>query len=283
MLLEVVAVDDLQPALVDDLALLIHHLVVLERVLAHFGVAGLDRVLRPLNRLGHRLRLDRHVIGQCPAHHPAHGAGGEQTQQLVVEAQVEAALARVALAARAAAELVVDPPALVALAAQHVEPAQLAHLFALGPAAGLHGGLAALQLGHTLFAVDVDALGRQLVLGQQLGIAPEDDVDATAGHVGRDRDRTAPAGLGHDLGLSEVLLGVQHVVRSRPASPAGAPAARTWPPRRCRSAWADRSSWRSTMSSTTALNLASSDLNTRSGSSRRSISLLVGMGTTGSP
>ena len=42
-------------------------------------------------------------------------------------------------------------------------------------------------------------------------------------------------------------------------------------------------SWRSTMSSTTALNLASSVLNTRSGSSRRTISLLVGMGTTGSP
>ena len=164
VLLEVVAVDDLQPALVDDLALLVHHLVVLERVLAHFGVAGLDRVLRPLNRLGHRLGLDRHVVGQRPPHHPAHGTGGEQAQQLVVEAQVEAALPRVALAARPAPELVVDAPALVALAAQHVEPAELAHLFALGPAAGLHGRLAALQLGHALVALDVDALGRQFVL-----------------------------------------------------------------------------------------------------------------------
>ena len=42
-------------------------------------------------------------------------------------------------------------------------------------------------------------------------------------------------------------------------------------------------SWRSTMSSTTALNFASSVLKTRSGWSSRIISLLVGMGTTGRP
>ena len=137
----------------------------------------------------------------------------EEPEQLVIEAEVEAALPRVTLAARTAPELVVDPPALVALAAEHVEPAELAHLFAFGPAARLHGGLAALQLRHSLVAVDVDTLGRQLVLGQQLGIAPEDDVDAAAGHVGGHRDRTAPPRLGHDLGLTEVLLGVQHVVR----------------------------------------------------------------------
>ncbi len=41
--------------------------------------------------------------------------------------------------------------------------------------------------------------------------------------------------------------------------------------------------WRSTMSSTTALNLASSVLKTRSGLSARTISWLVGMGTTGRP
>ena len=136
-LLEVVAVDDLQAALVDHLALLVHHLVVLEGVLAHLGVARLDGVLGPLDGLGHRLGLDRHVLGQRAPHDPAHGPGGEEAQQLVVEAQVEAALTGVALAARAAAQLVVDAPALVALAAQHVEAPELAHLLALGPAARL--------------------------------------------------------------------------------------------------------------------------------------------------
>ena len=42
-------------------------------------------------------------------------------------------------------------------------------------------------------------------------------------------------------------------------------------------------SWRSAMSSTTALNFASSVLKTRSGSSARTMCLLVGMGTTARP
>jgi hypothetical protein len=48
--------------------------------------------------------------------------------------------------------------------------------------------------------------------GQQLGVAAEQDVDAAAGHVGGDGDRAEPAGLGDDLGLTEVLLGVEHLV-----------------------------------------------------------------------
>ena len=39
------------------------------------------------------------------------------------------------------------------------------------------------------------------------------DVDAAAGHVGRDRDRLLLAGVLDDLGLALVLLGVQDVVR----------------------------------------------------------------------
>jgi hypothetical protein len=64
-------------------------------------------------------------------------AGGEEAHQLVLEGQVEAALARVALAAGAAAELVVDAAALVALGAEHVQAAELADLVALGLALAL--------------------------------------------------------------------------------------------------------------------------------------------------
>ena len=58
--------------------------------------------------------------------------GREQAHQLVFEREVEAALARVALAARAPAQLVVDAARLVAFGAEHVEAAGLAHLLALG-------------------------------------------------------------------------------------------------------------------------------------------------------
>ena len=58
----------------------------------------------------------------------------KRPHQLVVQAQVEAALAGIALAAGAAAQLVVDAAALVALGAEHVQPTELADLVALGPA-----------------------------------------------------------------------------------------------------------------------------------------------------
>ena len=59
---QVLAFEDLVAAHVDDAPLLVHHLVVLEDVLADLGVLLLDRGLRPLDRLGDHLRLDRLVL-----------------------------------------------------------------------------------------------------------------------------------------------------------------------------------------------------------------------------
>src|SRR4051794_23338938 len=62
---------------------------------------------------------------------------------------------------------------------------------------------------HQLGAV---ALLEDLLAGEQLGVAAEDDVDAAAGHVRGDGDGTEPARLGHDLCLTRVLLGVEYLV-----------------------------------------------------------------------
>ena len=133
------------------------------------------------------LRLERHVVGEGLAHHPAHRAGGEEPHEVVFEREVEAALAGVALAPGAAAELVVDAAALVALGAEHVEPAELADLVAVArrtrrlncstSSANLSGD----SLGR-------GALGEQLASGEAVGVAAEEDVDAAAGHVGGDGD-----------------------------------------------------------------------------------------------
>ncbi len=48
--------------------------------------------------------------------------------------------------------------------------------------------------------------------GHRLGIAAEDDVGAAAGHVRGDRHGALAAGLGDDLGLALVMLGVEHLV-----------------------------------------------------------------------
>ncbi len=216
LLPQVGPVEDLLAAPVDHLALLVHDLVVLEDVLADLGVAGLDRALGLLDGLGDHLGLDGDVVGQGLAHHPRHGAGGEQAHQLVLERQVEAALAGVALAPRPAPELVVDAPALVALGAEHVETAQVADLVALGRAFGL---VLLVELGETglaLLGVEQVALGQGVELGQALGVAPEDDVDAPAGHVGGHGDGVEAARLGHDHALPLVLLGVEHRVLHAP-------------------------------------------------------------------
>ena len=68
------------------------------------------------------------------------------------------------------------------------------------------------QLGAALVGLEVDLLGAQVALGEDLGVAAEEDVDASTGHVGGDGDGLEPTGLGDDLGLPGVLLGVEHLV-----------------------------------------------------------------------
>src|SRR5439155_17921243 len=98
-------------------------------------------------------RLERNVVGEARAHHAGHEPGREQPHQLVLEREVEAALTGVALTSRTAAQLVVDAAALVPLGAENVEPADLAHVVALGLAFGA-------ELGDELLV----ALGRLLLV-----------------------------------------------------------------------------------------------------------------------
>ena len=102
----------------------------------------------------------------------------------------------------------------MALGAEHVEAPQLAHLVALGLGLGLVPGGELLEPRPVLLGVGIELLGPQVALGQALGVAAEDDVDAAAGHVGGHRDAVEPTGLGDDVGLPEcpVRLGVEHLV-----------------------------------------------------------------------
>src|SRR5207253_9644129 len=60
--------------------------------------------------------LDRHALFHPePLHEPLHAVGAEDAQEVVLEREVEAGRARVALPAAAAAELVVDPARFVPL------------------------------------------------------------------------------------------------------------------------------------------------------------------------
>ena len=108
----------------DDLALVVHHVVVLEDVLADVEVARLDLLLRLFQRLvdpgmDDRLALLQAELGQ----HAVELVRTEDAHQIVFERQEELGTAGIALTAGAAAQLVVDAAAFVALGAEHEQPA----------------------------------------------------------------------------------------------------------------------------------------------------------------
>src|SRR4029077_16181895 len=110
----------------DPLAMPVQDVVVLERVLADDEVLLLDLLLRALDLPGEDFRPHGLVLRDLEALHDAlDPVAGEQPDEVVLAGEVEAGLARVALAAGATAELVVDPARLVALGAEDVEPADL--------------------------------------------------------------------------------------------------------------------------------------------------------------
>ncbi len=193
----------LDALLVDLLALAVHDVVEAQQVLADLEVARLDLALRRLQRLVEPAMGQRLVVGHALLLDPVeHLVVAEDAHQVVFQRQEELRGAGVALAARAAAQLVVDAPALVALGADDVEAAGLEHDLAIAQHLGPDLGGDALDLG--LAGSLVRELGRDLGFGlahQHVGVAAQLDVGAAAGHVGGDGDGARAAGLGHDLRL----------------------------------------------------------------------------------
>ena len=122
---EVLAVEHLAPLLVDPLRCRLRTSSYLSDVLAHDEVLLLDLLLRALDLPGEDLRLHGLVVRDLePLHDALDPVAGEEADEVVLAGEVEAGLAGVALAARAAAELVVDAARLVALGAEDVEAAE---------------------------------------------------------------------------------------------------------------------------------------------------------------
>ena len=129
-LAHVAALEHVVAVLVDDPALLVHDVVVLEHALADEEVLLLDLPLGLLDLLGEHPGLDRLLVALLVGRPEAvedlvDPVAGEQAHEVVLGGEEEARLARVALAAGAAAELVVDAPRLVALGADDEQAAGL--------------------------------------------------------------------------------------------------------------------------------------------------------------
>ena len=205
---------ELLALLVDDLALVVHHVVEFQQVLADLEVARLDLLLRLLQRLVDPGMDDRLALLEAElAQHAVHALGAEDAHQVVFERQEELGGAGVALAAGAAAQLVVDAPALVALGADDVEAAGLRHHVACAAATS-----ALIVWPCAARSAVVRSMPASSWRDAHVEVAAELDVGAAAGHVGGDGHGAGPAGLGDDVGFLLVVAGVQHLVRDLAAS-----------------------------------------------------------------
>ena len=105
---EIEAFKNLITALINNFALFVHDLVVLQNVLANFSVALLDCALRTLNCFGHHFCFNCFVIGKRFAHDPTEGTRCKQAHEFVVETEIKAAFTGIALTTCATTQLIID-------------------------------------------------------------------------------------------------------------------------------------------------------------------------------
>ena len=226
--LDIHAVQHLLALAVDDLALLVHHVVVFQHGFTRLEVAALHRGLGLLDGAGQHLVFDGGVLVDVHALHQVGDAvAAEQTHEVVLQRDVEPRFAGVALTAGTAAQLVVDTAGVVPLGADDEQAAGLPHLVGFsGDLRLVLRQLVGKQLPGVQYLLVVrlgvaGGLGDQLVgkpglaevvLGHVLGVAAQHDIRTTAGHVGGHGHGAELTGLRHDLRFLLVVLGVQQIV-----------------------------------------------------------------------
>src|SRR5579864_5225616 len=107
IILLIFALEGGTPDGVNRLALLVHHVVIFEKMFTGLEVLGLDGLLRVLNAARNELRLNGHAFGHAQAVHQClYAFAAKDTEEIVFERQKEARGAGIALAAGAAPQLV---------------------------------------------------------------------------------------------------------------------------------------------------------------------------------
>ena len=119
---------------VDDFALVVHHVVIFQHVLADFEVMAFHLLLRIFDVSGDDLRLDRLAFFPT-AIDEVEAFRAEEAHQFVLHGHVETRLPGIALAAGTPAQLVVDTAAFMPFRADDRQPAAGDDEFAVGIAA----------------------------------------------------------------------------------------------------------------------------------------------------
>ena len=192
----IAALQHLTAQCVNSLALLIHHVVVLEQILADVEVVPLDLLLRILDDPRDDAGLDGYVFLHTQPFHDARDAlRSEDSHQIVLEGQEESGAARIALPPRASPQLVVDAPRVVALRSEDVQSPRFQDVLLLEVALQLVARERLLEsrllLGRQLVPRLAGILGIDVSPRHELGVASQDDVGPASRHVGRYGDGAA--------------------------------------------------------------------------------------------
>ena len=219
---------------VNGLPLLVHHVVVFEEVFTSGEVLRLDRLLRGRNAAGNQLRLDRHILFHAkPKHQALDALAAENTEQVVLQRKEKPRCARVALAARATTQLVVDTPGFVPFRTDDAQAARALRLRrARGPSAVLISASKLLPLLCAASYPGSRPCPPCFVVRQEFRIAAEQNVGTAAGHVGGDSDGSLCGRLGR-----------RSMLHARDSLRSGLHAARPF----CRESWTSTSDFSTEM------------------------------------
>ena len=225
---DILAVKHLAALIIYDVTLSVHDIVVLQDRLTGLEVAALNGFLCLLNGVGQHLVVKRSVLVNSEGlHHVHHSLRAEKTHDIIGHGDEEAALARVALTAGTATQLIIDTAGLVALGAADEQAAcgsdllgflRAHHLVRIHALTEHCSCLEYLLIGRFGIACCLgdDLVGEagfaQVVLCKILCVTAEHDIGTTACHVRCDGHGAELACLSDYLRFLLVVLGVQDIV-----------------------------------------------------------------------
>ena len=191
----------------NDLALVIHHIIIFQNILPHVEIARLDFLLRLLDCLVDPRMNNRLVFLQTQLlQHAVHPVGAENPHQIVLQRQEEFRLPRIPLPAGTPTQLVINPAAFVPLGAHNIKPAcrqrqllELRHF------------RTDLRLGHCPLCRIVHI--HQFVADAHIGIAAQLDIGAAPCHIRCNRNCAGHTGLRDDKRLLLMETCIQHSER----------------------------------------------------------------------
>ena len=178
---------DVEALTEDHFSLVVHHVIELQKLLPDIKVAALNLGLRPLKAFVHPGVHNGFALFHAERRkHLVEPFRSEDAHQIIFEAEEEGRAPWITLTARTAAQLIVDPPAFMALGGQHEEAAGVFHLLLVLGMGRLDPGAHFVGVGLRISLKRFEHL--------HLNIAAEFDVSAPAGHVGGDGHGTELAG-----------------------------------------------------------------------------------------